>query len=352
MLANQRGAASLVAILVMLLLLVIGSGFALLSLTDIEMASNYRDGVMAQYLAEAGVKRAMGEIRKSATGEWAGESRAYSIGSYKVKPQYEVKPVENQGINRIITSTGTVNNSTRTVVTAVTSESPYQYVAYAGGNMNLAGLTIGGNIGSNKDITVLGGTITGSIEAVGDIYIYNINAPAKNAEAAFKKLPSFTAADRQKYRSVGILANVFEDNSRGYTFWEDFTSLDSEVYYVETKYPLLLASENIRGPGIIYCTGDILLAGATVSNNAIVISEKNIIVTAGRIDKVLFVAGNDVDVTLAEYCGSVIAGGNVSIVSARNGTDKLDMTETLKNPLLPSAWVVDKMQIKTWNSYE
>jgi Tfp pilus assembly protein PilX len=352
MLANRHGAASIVALLVLSLLIVVGSGLALLSMTDIKMAGNYRDGVMAQYLAEAGAKRAIAEIRKSGNGEWTGESRDFDSGNYGGKSQYEVLPVEKRGIDRIITSTGAVNTSTRTVVVAVSSESPYQYVAYSGDNMNLEGLTISGNIGSNKNIRVSGGTITGSIDAVGYIYTYGIDAPQKKEGVKAMELPSFNPAVRQKYKSTGQNANIFEDNSQRYTFWEDFTSLDNELYYVETRYPLLLSLENIRGPGIIYCTEDILIAGATVANNAILISEKNITVTEGLVDKVFFVAGGDVDIILAQFGGSAVAGGKLSIVLTRNGADKLETIEALTNPLLPSAWVTDKIQIKTWNSYE
>lgn len=351
MLDDQRGAASIVAVLIMSILLVISSGFAFLSVTDIEMARNYRDGVIAQYLAEAGIMRAMGELKKSANGQWPGERREFAIGDYNVKPQYEVKPVENQGIIRIITSTGTVNVSTRTIVATVTSESPYQYVAYSGGSMNLSELIISGNIGSNKDITVSGGTITGSIEAGGGIYTSGVTPLAKKENAEYKKLPSFTAEIRQNYKNSGRWAKIMEDNLQGYAFWEDFTSLDREIYYIETKYPLVLALENFRGPGIIYCTGDILLTGATVTNDIVLIAEKDINVTAGRLEKVLLIAGGNIDITTAEYCGSIIAGGSLSMVSAGNGADKLEMTETLKNPLLPSAWTVDKMRIKTWNAY-
>ncbi|MBP2635083.1 MAG: hypothetical protein H6Q72_990 [Firmicutes bacterium] len=346
MLANRQGAASIAAIFVMLILMVIGSGFVFLSLTDIAMTNNYRDGVMAQYLAEAGVKRAIGELRKSTLGEWSGEIKDFAAGTY------EVKPVENQGVDRIITSTGTVHKATRMVVVTATTESPYEYVAYSGGNMNLSGLTIEGNIGSNKDIAVSGGTITGSIDATGSIYTTGIDAPRKNAGALPMKLPSFTSTTRSKYKNAGKIATILEDNSQGYSFWKDFTGLDSEVYYVETKYPLLLMFENFRGPGTIYCTNDVILAGARVSNNAIIISEKNITVTAGHIEKVLFIARGDVNVSVAEYCGSIVAGGDLSVISATNRDDKLAMLDKLTNPLLPSVWVADKFRIKTWNSYE
>lgn len=346
MLTNRQGAASIAAIFVMLILMVIGSGFVFLSLTDITMTNSYRDGVMAQYLAEAGVKQAIGELRHSAIGEWSGETRDFAVGTY------EVRPVENQGIDRIITSTGTVHKAARTVVVTATTESPYKYVAYSGGNMILSGVIIEGDIGSNKNITVSGGTITGSINAAGSIDTYGIDVHKINAGAAPMELPVFTSTVRNKYKSAGKTATILEENSQGYSFWKDFTGLDSEVYYVETQWPLLLMVENFRGPGIIYCTNDVLLAGASVSNNAIIISEKNITITGGHIEKVLFVAGGDVTVSVAEYCGSIVAGGNLSVVSSTNREAKLAMLDKLTNPLLPSVWIADKFRIKTWNWYE
>ena len=82
------------------------------------------------------------------------------------------------------------------------------------------------------------------------------------------------------------------------------------------------------------------------------ISEKNITVTAGRIEKALFVAGGDVHVSAAEYCGSIVAGGNLWVVSDTSRGDKLTIVDELTNLLLPSVWIADKIRIKTWNSYE
>ncbi|SDE84290.1 pilus assembly PilX N-terminal domain-containing protein [Sporomusa acidovorans] len=352
MFTSQRGAAALMAILVMTLLLVIGSGLARLSLTDVGTAGNYRDGLAAQYLAEAGAKRALSEIRRSETGEWPGETREFDMGNYEVKANYEVKPVVNQGMYRIITAIGTVNRATRTVVVTVTSDSPFHYAAFSGKHMRLSGVAVDGDIGSNGDITLTGGKITGRADATGEIYAYDVDAARLNPGVSPKDLPPFTSQIRQNYKAIGKMANIREDDSQRYVTWGDFSNLNKNVFYVEAQYPLLLATGHITGPGVIYCTEEIRIAGATISNNVALISEKNIKISEGIMDKSLLIAGGDVEINIADYRGGTIAYGNLSIAGNGYGDPKLEAAEILNNAYLPFAWASGKIQIMAWNSHE
>lgn len=61
--AQERGSVAILGLMVMMLLGVIGSGLLLLSKVDVEIATNHRDGIAAQYLAEAGVQLALVKLR-------------------------------------------------------------------------------------------------------------------------------------------------------------------------------------------------------------------------------------------------------------------------------------------------
>jgi len=110
---NQSGAGGLFVITVVfivLLLALLGGSFSLLSSTELNMAVNYRDGIAALYLAEAGAKRALVELSYNL--EWK-PSNPY----YEGKGHYSLDPV---GLPTTIVATGTVNKAVRKVVIRVT----------------------------------------------------------------------------------------------------------------------------------------------------------------------------------------------------------------------------------------
>lgn len=115
-LESERGSVMLMAIIVMTLLLGLGGAFILLSSTEVDISKDYRNGVAAQYLAEAGVQWAIvklktdpdfvaktGILPEVTTNFAAKNAGTPTAGSYTVK-------VTGSGTTRIITSTGTVGS--------------------------------------------------------------------------------------------------------------------------------------------------------------------------------------------------------------------------------------------------
>ncbi len=359
MYSSQRGAAAMLAIIVIAFLTIIGSGFTFLSSTDVRTAASYRDGVMAQYLAEAGAKRAVSEMRKSASGEWAGETREFDIGRYRVEP------VITRGVDREIIVTGIVNNAARKLKLTVSSDSPYNYVAYSGEKMNLAGIIIKGNVGSNADVHISGGLILdqqngaySQIDAVGNIYTDSVYAPHKNEHAAPKALLVFDSALRQKFQDAGNIPTIVKHNS-GLVKWSTWSSpgwLANKVYYInpEPDYPFYIRSD-IEGPGVIYSTQAITIDdGARLTNNIIIISEKSINIGLSKINNCILAAGRDISNSdSAVFRGTAVANGSISITLDMKGQSTLEeQNKTLLNPFLPTAWNSGSVKIKSWVSLE
>lgn len=111
---REQGSASIVAIIVMTLLIALGGAFITLSSTEVEISKDYRNGVAAQYLAEAGVHWAIVKLKTDAvfvtsTGNATGvtvtsatkNTGTPTAGNYIVK-------VAGSGTTRTITSTGIV----------------------------------------------------------------------------------------------------------------------------------------------------------------------------------------------------------------------------------------------------
>lgn len=359
MVSSQRGAAAMLAIIAIAFLTIIGSGFVFLSSTDVRTAASYRNGVMAQYLAEAGAKRAVSEIRKSATGEWAGETRDFDIG------RYQVESVIVRGVNREIISTGIVNNAARKVKLTVSSDSPYNYVAYSGESLNLAGIIIKGNVGSNADVHITGGVILAQqdgtdshIDAVGNIYTNLVYAPRKNEHVPPKALLLFDSALRRKYQDVGEIPTIIKCNSGvvKWSTWRNPGQLANKVYYInpDPDYPLYIRSD-IDGPGIIYSTQAITIdEEARLTNNIIIISEKSINIGLCKINNCILVAGGDIkNFDSAVFHGTAVANGSISIVLDMKEQSTLEeQNKALLSPILPAAWNSGSVKIKSWVSLE
>jgi Tfp pilus assembly protein PilX len=60
---RERGSVTILGLIAIMLLGVMGSGLIMLSKIDVEIAANHRDGISAQYLAEAGVRWAIVKLK-------------------------------------------------------------------------------------------------------------------------------------------------------------------------------------------------------------------------------------------------------------------------------------------------
>jgi Tfp pilus assembly protein PilX len=111
---NQSGSASLVALVAMLVLGVLGNYFISMSSTEVNMAANYRDGIAAQYLAEAGARHAIVELSKNPN--WK------PVNPYKEgNGEYRLTIIAGTPSTlTLIEAQGVVNHSVRKVVVKAT----------------------------------------------------------------------------------------------------------------------------------------------------------------------------------------------------------------------------------------
>lgn len=130
---NERGSATLSGILMMLLLGAMGATLLLLSNTDIQIAANQRDGMAAQYWAEAGVQAAVTKLKTDT--EFVSQTEKYlhkdvadlpstiaGVGSYTVQTGPDTTST-NKNL-RLIVATGRVNQANRQVSAHITLPKP------------------------------------------------------------------------------------------------------------------------------------------------------------------------------------------------------------------------------------
>jgi Tfp pilus assembly protein PilX len=128
LMANERGSVAVLGLIALMLLGVMGAGMMALSIVDIAIAENHRDGVAAQYLAEAGAQWAIAKLKtdKDFTSQtetqinvttYSIDENPNTLGSYTVTTERDPKMLnENQ---RLITSIGSINKAKRQITVQV-----------------------------------------------------------------------------------------------------------------------------------------------------------------------------------------------------------------------------------------
>ena len=126
--ADERGSVAILGLIAMMLLGVMGAGMVTLSNIDVAIAANQRDGVAAQYLAEAGAQWAIANLKtdkdfisktekqKDIT-TYTIDEKGLTLGSYTVTTEFA--PIMLNKNQRLITSIGTVNKAKRQITVQI-----------------------------------------------------------------------------------------------------------------------------------------------------------------------------------------------------------------------------------------
>jgi hypothetical protein len=77
---NQRGAALLISLMAMLVMLALGTAVMLVAITETRIASSYGAGIETLYAAEAGVERAISDLR--AIPDWRGLASSATMSGF------------------------------------------------------------------------------------------------------------------------------------------------------------------------------------------------------------------------------------------------------------------------------
>ena len=125
--SSERGSVALLSMIMMLLLSLLGAALLMLSKTDLQIATNQRDGMAAQYLAEAGIQCAIVKLRTDP--DFVIQTReskvdtSESLGTTTIV-NYTVQKGPNSSVpnesTRLITATGDVNQARRQITVNVT----------------------------------------------------------------------------------------------------------------------------------------------------------------------------------------------------------------------------------------
>lgn len=187
-LSGSRGSVAVICIMITLLLGLLLAGIAAGVVTELDLGAQYRDGILAQYLAEAGANRAIVELTTDKS--WKNGAESLGGGSYRVTA------TTDNGRQFRVESTGTVNKAERKTVVSL-SASPLQYALFSGGAMELHD-RVTGSVGTTGATVAVYGAVSGSIDQ-------NQSALALPPLAV-----SFTPAD---YRAAAPLPNRMETGS-------------------------------------------------------------------------------------------------------------------------------------------
>jgi len=209
---NIRGSVIVMAYLGIIVILGVGAAFLVLATGESRTAERQRLNTIAFHIAEAGVERALNELRldfvnDSTNPSWNdGSVNGYSISSSYSSPYSTVSfnngtylaQWKNDAVipeDVWVKSTGTINNVSHTVDVYVrmVSLSPWEYAIFAG--KGASGMLINGNVDIRGSVLVLGKDLNpgdyaidlgGTAELVGN----NYNGLASSLAAKVPALPT------------------------------------------------------------------------------------------------------------------------------------------------------------------
>jgi len=154
-----KGSAGILALLTMAILGALGAAYVAISSSEVSTGAVYRDGVSAQYLAEAGSRWAALQVKNKVgtvvTDSNTATGATYSSGALGTSPSggsYTVTirrdPANpNDSNRRQVSVVGTVGPAKRKIVYAIVMASggglPLQYGAFSGRNLTMAGEVVG-----------------------------------------------------------------------------------------------------------------------------------------------------------------------------------------------------------------
>ncbi|HUU45449.1 MAG TPA: pilus assembly PilX N-terminal domain-containing protein [Acidobacteriota bacterium] len=140
MIANERGAAMLIALGILMMIALIGAAVVKTSSTDMGIAENYQHDLRSFYVAEAGVEHTYGVVRDSTDWRDGFTDASFAGGSYSVTLTDSTTDVALED-TIVLISTGTFSNAVSAVEVKLAPLKPFQWAAFAKDYMMLCGDT-------------------------------------------------------------------------------------------------------------------------------------------------------------------------------------------------------------------
>ena len=237
----------MISVLVVLCLLALmGALLAHIGTTEIGTVANFYEGISAQYIAEAGLRR--GLVVFIGNGDPNGISEVIPIQGQLAN--YAIN-VSLTGSRTRIRSIGCVGGARRTASIEVSRASQFpfsDYVIFSAGSLDLAG-----------DVMFQGPLVAGGSVVTSEGTV-SFTSPVEKSRVAFPQL--LLPVDNQPGNLDQLNQEIFLS---GKTIVDNHTVLLLEG-----------SSTHIKGPGILWARGDVIIRGATIDEGAIIISEGNI----------------------------------------------------------------------------
>lgn len=269
---EERGSAGILSVITVLLLSVAGAAYLSLSSSENSSSASYRNGVAAQFLAEAGARQAIVELDKNAS--WTGVSDV-AMGSGITAGSYTVT-VAATGQDRIVVAKGVVGNAARRIkLTLTVPGNAFQYPVYSGNSLmlNSGFAVVGGDVATAKNQVTNNG-FSGTVRT--------------NVPMSLPVIPvSFNPAD---YASGNKTTLAAQPNTGNYNL--------SGLYYIAGSFN---TNSNVNilttagNSATIFVDGSVSING-NIQGNITIIAKQGITTNSGTtIDgSVKFYAGSDI----------------------------------------------------------
>ncbi len=346
---NNKGIVFAATMIIILLMVMINSYMFYMISQDIFMAQHIRDANEAQFIAEAGISKALETLTSSfANKDNAGLFPQTNFGD----GVYDVTVVQNGG-RVLLSSVGSVRGISRIVSVEVknTASPSLNYAIASGQNINITGKTnVTGNIHSNQNANLTGGPINitnqGNISAVMHVNTtgtVNYTAEQESAPSVAIITPNFnfykTLANNggRYYSSLNLTGSGTIDTG---TNGVAYVGGNANITGTYTINGCLIADKNINITGTLTQT--------KVGQYPAFMAKQNISVTGTLTAHGLLYSGQNINITSSTgttITGALVANGNnVNITSS--GTPVLTIIYEGQNPPDISS---GGLEVVSWN---
>lgn len=320
---NNSGSVTISFIMVLCLVSLFGALLSRVISTEVGTVVNFSEGISAQYVAEAGLRR--GLVVLIGNGNPHGLSEDILIEGNSVK--YSIA-VSTEGNNTRIRSTGISGNARRTISAEISKAGRFALPDYA--------------VVSTGALEILGDImVRGPIIAGGPTEIHGAAMPLLETQEKIRcVLPNLSMPPA--YRVISAANN------------NGTIALDGQtIVFAEPQIVLDGATSHLKGPGVLWVRGDVIVRGATVDEGAVIISEGNIrIESRSRLVGALIAAPKgSIDVTGdgIYISGSIWAKDHIDLVGSgslissepdalKAAMDRLGLSNAMRQPYVIHSW--------------
>jgi hypothetical protein len=239
---NRRGAVLIICFMVILVLSILAGAFLTRSISERSVASKYFDSTQAIWLAEAGVNKAIYQLRDNYNNLTAIPATTFGPGQYSAT-------ITSNGNNRNVTASGFVPSAAaadkvqRVLVTTMIKVTPPNFAGFA--IYSAGAVTIGSNCVVNGDV-ISGNTITGPVngdKSPNDASLHQNGLPL----LSFGQLKAISEAQGW-YNPTTHVTTYPASNS----FWYEAPSLSNptgtpNVVFVEGDFTLVGGKQLVAG---------------------------------------------------------------------------------------------------------